>query len=75
MLDRERVGERGYCDSWHEFERDTRIRTHIFWGSFLIEFSLILLLEGVFLGRYCLMRLENHLSYKTSAYGTLIRKD
>ena len=51
------------------------VYVRIFLGGFFVEFSLILLLEGVFLGRYCLMRLENHPSYKTSAYGTWIQKE
>ena len=78
VLDRKGVGERDVCIAIAILGLNLNmipVYVRIFLGVFLIEFSLILPPEGVFLARYCLMRLENRPSYKTSAYGTFIQKE
>jgi hypothetical protein len=54
VLDREGVGERGVCIAIAILGMNLNmipVYVRIFFWVFLIEFSLILLLEGVFLGR------------------------
>lgn len=78
MLDRKGVGKRGVYITIIILGINLNIipiYVYIYFRGFLIEFLLTLLLEGVFLSRYYLIRLENYLSYKTSAYRILKRKD